>query len=256
MFFKKNKKDESIAASKNWYEDRYQTVVVQRNFLVILILISTVGIIISTLGIIEVTSSKKIEPFVIEIEEKTGITNVIRPFLRERISQEEALKRYFLFQYVQAREGYNPSTYKDDYYKKVRLLSNQASYTSFREKLRSGEIDDIQSSIRSRGSRRDIEVLSINDRSNLNLQKGKDKNVVMTYLVNFKATTTVSRGKTLTRRYSAIIDFQFEDLENTLAELSINPLGFQVTRYAVNPDTYYETEDVLSTVPSEPAVGQ
>lgn len=250
MFFRKNKKDESIAASKNWYEDRYQTVVVQRNFLVILIMICTVGIIVSTLGIIEVTSSKKIEPFVIEIEEKTGITNVIRPFLREKINQEEALKRYFLFRYVEARESYHQSTYKDDYYKTVRLLSNQSSYTAFRERLRSGEIDDVQSSIRSRGSRRDIEVLSINDRSNLNAKKGKGQLEVMTYLVNFKATTTISRGKSVTRRYSAIIDFQFKDLENTLAELSVNPLGFQVTRYAVNPDTYYETEEVVGTTPA------
>ncbi len=249
MFFKKSKKEESIAASKNWYEDRYQTVVVQRNFLVILIMISTVGIILSTLGIIEVTSSKKIEPFVIEIEEKTGITNVIRPFLREKINDDEALKRYFLYKYILAREGYKQSTYKDDYYTTVRLLSSQNAYAAFREKLRSGEIDDIQSSIRSRGNHRTIEVLAINDRSHLNAsKKGKKGDETLTYLVNFKATTTVSRGKTFTRRYSAIVDFIFRDLEKTLGELSINPLGFQVTRYTVNSDTYIDNSDVEGSV--------
>lgn len=253
MFFRKSKKEESIAASKNWYEDRYQTVVVQRNFLVILIIISTIGSILATLGIIEVTSSKKIEPFVIEIEEKTGITNVIRPFLREKLNDDEVLKRYFLYKYIVARESYNQSTYKNDYYKVVRLLSGQNTYSSFREKLRSGEIDTIQSSIRSRGHRRDVEVLSINDRSHLNTggKKGKKGEETLTYLVNFKATTVVSRGKSFTRRYSAIVDFSYRDLEKTLSELSVNPLGFTVTRYTVNSETFIDKSVVDSSLDEE-----
>jgi type IV secretion system protein VirB8 len=233
MFFKKKKEDKTVAATKNWYEDRYQTVVVQRNFLIIIILICLGAIIVSTMGVVKVSSSKKIEPFVIEIEEKTGVTNVIRPFLREKMTKDEAIIKYMVYKYVVAREQYIKSTHRYDYYTTVRLLSDSKEYARFRRALRS---DGGPESLKNRGSRREVTVISIDDRSYLNKGQG------LTYLVKFKTDMTASRGKHITEMYEAIVDFTITDMEMTLAQRAVNPVGFKVEGYTVNP-LYLDTSD-------------
>ena len=102
--FSRKVKEESIEVKKNWYADRYQTVIVQRNFLALITITALAGIIFSVLSVVKISTSKTIEPFVIEIEDKTGITNVIRPLQQEKYAYDETIRRYFLTIYITARE--------------------------------------------------------------------------------------------------------------------------------------------------------
>ena len=94
----------------------------------------------STMTVINVTSSKNVEPFVIEIEEKTEITNVIRPILKEKLSQEEALTKYFIMKYVTARETYSFSSHDYNYKTVVRLMSSSQAYSNFKSFIKSKDI--------------------------------------------------------------------------------------------------------------------
>ena len=227
MFFKKKKEDDTVVANKSWYEDRYQTVVVQRNFLVILIALSLFGITVSTFAVMEVTSSKRIEPFVIEIEEKTGVTNVIRPLLKEQISADESLRRYFILKYMRAREEYLFSTHQYQYYNVVRLLSNQGVFYGFRTQITS----DVPSNFTKLGKgRREIEINSLTRLRTSNGYAG------FTYQVRFTATNFHPRYGASDQRFIATIEFEYADLNLTIAERAINPLGFRVTGYIVEED--------------------
>jgi type IV secretion system protein VirB8 len=221
-FFKKKEKEDSLAARKSWYEDRYQTVVVQRNFLILLIMSCLVGIMISTLGVIEVTSSKKIEPFVIEIEEKTGVTNVIRPLLLEQINQDEVMKRYFIVKYIKAREEYRKATFEYQYGVVVSLLSKPQVYYKFRSDLAK---NGPNTPVALGANVREVKINSV-----VKLATPKDsKNQV--YQVRF-SNVGANEGKS----YIATIEFVFEDLELNFEQRNINPLGFQVTGYSVNEE--------------------
>lgn len=228
MLFKKKKEEDTIVANKSWYEDRYQTVVVQRNFLIILIMLSLFGITVSTFAVMEVTTSKRIEPFVIEIEEKTGVTNVIRPLLTEQIREDESLRRYFIIKYMKAREEYLYNTYEYDYYGVVRLLSTQGVFHGFRKQITS----DVPNNFTKLGiqGKRDIKINSL---SRLNTTRGATG---YTYQVRFTATVNHQRLDIPERRYIAIITFEYADLKLTVAERAINPLGFRVTGYSVEED--------------------
>ena len=57
---------------KSWYSNRYQIVVVQRNILLIIAMISIVAVATSIIFVKNVMSSKSLEPYVIQVDEKTG----------------------------------------------------------------------------------------------------------------------------------------------------------------------------------------
>ena len=221
--FTKKVKDESIEVKKNWYADRYQTVVVQRNFLTLITIASLAGIIFSVLSVVKINSSKTIEPFVIEIEDKTGITNVIRPLQQEKYAYDEVLRRYFLTQYITKRETYNYSTFDYNYFTVVRLLSGGAVYGAFRNEVYASNPN---SPVRLGQVQRSIKIKSM---TFLQPVKGQDG---FTAQIRFKSD---DNGANIKHKV-ATINFDFADLVLTDEERAVNPLGFQVIGYRVDDE--------------------
>lgn len=230
-FFKKKEADDSLTAKKNWYADRYQTVVVQRNFLLLLTLISLAGIITSVLAVIQVTSSKTIEPFVIEIEEKTGITNVIRPLLTDKMDKETALQNYFIVKYLNARETYDFGSYNYNYSTVVRLLSSSDVYGRFRQFI-SSDSPDSPLKLGAEG-KKEIKVISISPLETTN-DKSNPTQRIYTYQVRFLSTEI--GGMNRRKNLIATINFSYFDLKLTPEERSVNPLGFQVIGYRTDEE--------------------
>lgn len=222
--FKKKTSEDSIEVRKNWYADRYQTVIVQRNFLALITVASLAGIIFSVLSVAKITASKTIEPFVIEIEEKTGITNVIRPLQQEKYAYDEVLRRYFLTEYITKRETYNAVTFEYSYFTVVRLLSSAEVYASFRQQVYASNPN---SPVRlGQNTQRNIKLKSI---TFLQPVKGQ---VGFTAQVRFRTDDNGSN----TKHKVATINFNFADLVLTEEERAINPLGFQVIGYRVDDE--------------------
>lgn len=220
--FQNNQPDDSVAAKKNWYSDRYQTVIVQRNFLLLICLISVVGIMVSVLTVIQVTSSKKVEPFVIEIEEKTGITNVIRPLLKEKFAYDEALRRYFVMKYMNARETYDSGSYQNNYYKVVKMLSNSLVYSQFKREISTSKPD----SPLKLGA---LVTITIKIKSMTLLKNSQDKDS-FTMQIRFVKEKNTKNGTAKTHLVSTLT-FVYDDLLLTTEQRDINPLGFRVTTY-------------------------
>ncbi|MCE3233100.1 MAG: hypothetical protein K0R98_1357 [Rickettsiaceae bacterium] len=234
QFFKKKDTDESVVAKKNWYADRYQTVLVQRNFLVLLTLISLVGIISSVLAVIKVTSSKTVEPFVIEIEERTGITNVIRPIITEQYTRDEALRRYFVVKYVNARESYDSESYKYNYEKIVKTLSSNDVYSQFRSSI---SADNPQSPLRlGKTGQRTIKIVSLSPIPTEKNATTKKAIIGGTVQVRFIAMEQTTNMAAVPKNLIATISYQYLDLKLTTEDRDINPLGFQITGYRVDAE--------------------
>lgn len=227
--FNKAQKNESASAQKNWYSDRYQSAVVQRNFLALLVLLTLACIVVAVFTVVQVTTSKSIEPFVIEIEERTGITNVIRPLLKEQFAYDEALRKYFLWKYVNAREGYDYYSFEHEYFTVVRLLSSATVYSEFKRIV---AISNESSPIRLGAvSRRFIKIKSI---SYLETPKNSQGFVAQ---VRFTQLTGATRAETREENKVATLAFDFIDMNLTREERAINPLGFQILSYRVDDET-------------------
>lgn len=210
-----------VAEARNWYSERYESVVVQRNLLLLLTCVMLLTILIGVFMVGQVTLSKSVDPFVIEVEQRSGITNVVNPLSRQDLLTDEALKTYFIMKYLRAREAYSSIDYEYNYSTILRLLSSREIYQAFKKSL---SPDNPRNPLVMYGSQ--IET-TIKVRSIQFLEGGK------TAQVRF----TIVESKGLRYDKIATLNFAFIQMEMTTEERYVNPLGFQVTGYRVDDET-------------------
>ena len=132
-----NKKSKSKI--KSWYSNRYQIVVVQRNILLLFTLVSMFSVAISIIFVKTIMSSKSLEPYVIEVEEKTGIATVVDQISAGYLTGDQAIRRFFINKYVHLASGYDPKTYKTDI-EEVRLFSSPNVYAEYKSRINAREL--------------------------------------------------------------------------------------------------------------------
>ncbi|OCR84607.1 virB8 family protein, partial [Campylobacter fetus] len=88
--------------------------------------------VISILGIMLLTPLKTVEPYVIRVDNVTGMVDIITKLDVEQINQNEALDKYFVGTYVKAREGYYYELLNSDYIL-VQLMSSDQIAAGYRE---------------------------------------------------------------------------------------------------------------------------
>ncbi|MBU6339420.1 MAG: hypothetical protein KGQ36_05580 [Rickettsiales bacterium] len=202
---------------KSWYSNRYQIVVVQRNILFLLTLISMVSVAIAVIFVKTIMSSKSLEPYVIEVEEKTGVATVVDQLTSKSFTANEMVRKYFINQFVHAASGYDPKSYKSDS-DKMRLFSTPSVFGEFRSRINARSLGA--------GTTIDVRIKSI---------QFPDSNTAQIRI--FKQTTYLD---TKPQEQDEIItmNFYFTNVELTDEERLINPLGFQVSKYLVAEEVY------------------
>lgn len=201
---------------KSWYSNRYQIVVVQRNILLLLATLLMIAMTASTIFVKFVVSSKSLEPYVIEVEEKSGVPTIVDQLTSQTLTADESIKKYFINQFIKAAVGYDPKTYKQDA-EIVRLLSTQAVYSDFRSR--------INPRVLGADSRIDFRIKSI---------KFLDPSTVQVRILRNTVSPTVSSSKD----ELVSMNFYFTNLTLTAEERLINPLGFQVTNLSVTEEIF------------------
>ena len=201
---------------KSWYSNRYQIVVVQRNILLLFTLVSMLSVAVAVIFVKNIMSSKSLEPYVIEVEEKTGIPVIVDQLTSKNFTADVMVRKYFINQFVQAASGYDPKTYKMDV-EKVRLMSSADVYGDFRRRIYAKELG-ADASI-------DIRIKSV---------QFPNSNTAQIRL----ATQTRILDKGTMQDQIITMTFYFTDTSLTMEERLINPLGFQVTKYLIAEEVF------------------
>ena len=136
-----NTQTRSAKEIRNWYEERFDNITVQRNLLFILLIILLCLSIVSIGFIAYVINTKRFDPFVIQIDDTTGMAKIVNPINSQILNGNEALAQYFIKKYVVARETYNPVDFTTLANKTVRLLSANSIYWDYRGYLRNDELN-------------------------------------------------------------------------------------------------------------------
>ena len=126
-----NQAQNNTSNSKTWYEDRYQSLLIQRNLFFIIIVICIALIVISVVMVGVISNKREVQPMVIQVEDTTGITNIVNPDTNKEWTVNETMNKYFIYKYITARETYNVSTYEYNYNTVVRLMSSSQVYNDF-----------------------------------------------------------------------------------------------------------------------------
>lgn len=210
-----------LQTTKNWFNDRYEWMQVQRNILLLTLLFCTISIGVLAAGISFIKSSRSIEPFVIEIEPKTGVPVVVDPKTIEAFSADEAVKRYYVWYYIKSREEYFYPIFNKVYRDLIRVLSATNVYYSYRQLFGQN-----------------------NPQSPINLYAALSTRTIQLKSMVFQDANTVQV------RFRSIIDgpsantgdklvfmtFEFRNLEMNQDDRLLNPLGFTVTNYQISDD--------------------
>lgn len=228
----KRSQKQAAEASQSWYQDKYQHVLTQRNVLALVALISLGVALVAVLNIARLAPLKSVEPYLLQIDQKTGITQKVNPITREQYAASEAVDRYFTSTYILSREGYNPSTLINSY-NTVRLMSTTDVFGGYRKQVDASIEGSIAKTLGATG-RRDVKIKSMIYISNpaMRNRAAVSEN---SKIIQARITTTdvMPNQADIEQQWLVTVTFEYANLAITEQEQWFNPLGYQVTSYQI-----------------------
>ncbi len=215
-----NKKSEQAVDKSEWQVERYANIVSQRNLFIVLIILAIISITVSVIAIVHVVNSKRIDPFVIQIDDSTGAASIVNPLNSEILSGNDALARYFIKKYINARETYNPVDFETAARKYIRLTSTDPVYYAYYR-----FISDKTNDPRAIYGLNNVTYMRTKSWSKLDRNK---------YICRFSIHQTLGEMKVFNK--IAIVEIDYVPMQLSDIDTDINPVGFQVKNYRVDDD--------------------
>ena len=234
--FNKRKQQDVSDSSKHWYQDKYQHVLTQRNMLALIAIVSLLAAMVAVLAVMRLAPLKSVDPYLIQIDEKTGITQRVIPVSRQEYAADQAVDRYFTSVYLRMRESYNINILRYNYnvvrlmstadiFRKFRYLVDPANESSFAKRLGAAGLRDVK--IRSM-----IYITNPADKKKSAGATGTQK------IMQARITTSESVPNQPDKEtyWVVTITFEYADLSLSQDEQLLNPLGYTVTSYQIQPE--------------------
>ena len=126
-----------FAEAESWDRDRFVAAARSRRVAWIVAAVSSALAIVSVGSVMALSPLKTVVPYVVTVDKSTGATEVAQGLRGDKsITYDEAIRKYFLADYVRTREGWIPQA-REEFYRKVLALSSrdeQNRWTSFYKK--------------------------------------------------------------------------------------------------------------------------
>ena len=178
---------------------------------------------VALLALLFLTPLKTNTPFVLRVDNATGHVEVLTTLQTSETSYGEVVDSYFLNQYVLNREGYDYNAIQNAY-NTTALLSDpdvQQEYYALFE-----------------GAQARDKVLKDHAKIVVQIRSITPTPETGTAVVRFSTQTKHSNGSIdPLHNWIATISYTYKDATMSSVDRRINPLGFQVTSYRIDPET-------------------
>lgn len=226
-----------LKEARSWETDRIQSIEKSSKFAWRVATGACVAATAMALSIAMLVPLHKTEPYVIRVDNSTGIVDVAQGMKDEKTNYDEAINKYFTQWYIRYREGYS-SELAQDYYRYVGMLSTvqeqKKYFASFNPKNPSSPLNVY-------GKLATVKV------------RVKSVSFIQPEIALVRYVKDVYRENTdvpESTHWAATITFKYLDAPLNENERSINPLGFQVVEYRNDPDS--QTKDLTTVNPMQP----
>lgn len=202
--------------SRKWEQDAYLSALRSLRFWRVCAIVALIVSFASVLAVTALAPLKTVEPFVVRVDNSTGIVETMSALQDAPETYDEAIGRYFIGQYIRSREGfvYDEAGYN---FRVVALMSDTQIQEQFAAYYNASNPTAPQNVY---GRRTTVSVL-IRSISFIN------ENVAQVRYVREEQTdTAVAQSQWITT-----LTFQFLDTSISTNDRLINPLGFQVLEY-------------------------
>lgn len=208
---------------KSWYSSKYQIVVFQRNILFLISFLAIFSVLIAVIFVKQIMASKSLVPYVIEIEEKSGIPTIVEQLNESHFTADVSLKRYFIYSFLSAAQGYNPGTFREDY-RKLALFSTPNVFRQIQYSINPRNPKSPAALIGNRG------IIEVAIKS---LIFQTPNSVTIRYrLKNIGSVVGFANNRDMI----AEMEFRFTNLTLSQEDRYINPIGFQVTKFVADQE--------------------
>lgn len=214
---KKDKADDLSAIT--WESERLVALRKTAKTAWIIAIVSVVVTSLSIIAIVGLTPLKQTEPFVIRVDNATGIVDVVEGLESAPNTYDKAVTRYFAANYIRSREGYSREL-APLFYTRVGLMSSTDVGREYAEEFAP---DNPNSPLRRLGStgKITVKIVSISFISDDQLS------------IRFTTETKQKNRSTKTEHLIATMKFHYSRAPMKDSERLENPLGFQVDDYRV-----------------------
>ena len=182
---------------------------------------------VSAWSIGQLVPLKTVEPYVIRVNETSGTVDIVTALKEGKQTYEEALNKYFLNKYVRYREGYS-RTLAEEYYYNTGLMSGDLERKRYFSDFNPKNPDS------------PLNIYGANDTVKVEIQStsfigGKGDVALVRYI---KKVQLESATKPFITHWAATLKFRYSAAPTLERDREITPLGFQVTEYRNDPDSF------------------
>lgn len=183
---------------------------------------SVIVAVLSVIAVCLLTPLKTVEPYVVRVDNTTGMVDIITTINNKSLSMPEAVDKHFINTYVKAREGYYYDVLDKDYVL-TQLLSNADVAAEYRsiyegENARNKKLGNIY--------KVEVSIISIA------LEQKEKSATIRIALSTKKQNEEVSKkNATINLNYKYYPTSQMNEKDRL-----DNPLGFQVTSYRIDEE--------------------
>ncbi|MXN48711.1 virB8 family protein [Shinella kummerowiae] len=176
---------------------------------------------VSVFAIAGLTPLKTVEPFVVRVDNSTGIVDVVSALTSTVDTYDEAVTKYFAAKYVRAREGYVWSEAEENF-RTIALLSTQVEQARFSAIYRGSNPESPQN-IYGRGATARVNIASIS--------------LINQNVVSVRYIRRITRGEQVrSSHWVATLTYSYVNAPMSSTDRLVNPLGFAVSEYRADPE--------------------
>jgi len=211
-----------FAEARRWDEDRLASAVRSRRLAWTIAGAASLLAVASVSAVTALAPLKTSEPFVIRVDRSSGAVDVVRGLSESApATYDEAVSKYFLSQYVRAREGFLYGAAEDSF-RAVSILSGAAEQRRWADLYRGSNPQSPQNLYGEDGEA----IISVRAIGFINAQTA-----------NVRFHRTVRRAQQVEESdWIATIAFTWTKAPMAEADRLRNPLGFQVLSYRADPE--------------------
>lgn len=217
-----------IQQGADWYQDRYEAILVERKRYFLLLVICFIALVISLVANLLLSPLKTAVPYVIQIDKSTGITTILQPASAKSLQQQEAVTTYFLFKYLNARMSYDYALRLSNA-NTVRALSSATAYRQYAQHMDTANPES------------PIHQYKNNSTISVHIESYSfpypDIAEIHFYTRIYNSGES-SESKTNRQYWLASIKYTYANVSLSLRDReNINPLGFFVTNFQLSQET-------------------
>lgn len=178
---------------------------------------------VAVLAVALLTPLKTVEPFVVRVDKNTGATDIVTRLTDQKESYDEAIDKYFLARYVTYRDSYsNAMAYPD--YEAITTMSAPQVANAYFEQIKPNNPHS-PTAVYGKDGQVDVTVNAI-----AFLGQGVAQ-------VRFTRIEHLPNAEDKVTRWIATITYRYLNPPTTEAARLVDPIGFQVSDYRLDPET-------------------